>query len=35
MKPRFEAVTPRMPVQDVEAALSFYQEKLGFEPGWK
>jgi len=33
--PRFEAVTPRLPVADVEKALSFYIDQLGFELGWK
>jgi catechol 2,3-dioxygenase-like lactoylglutathione lyase family enzyme len=33
--PRFEAVTPRIPVADVESALDFYVGKLGFELGWK
>jgi catechol 2,3-dioxygenase-like lactoylglutathione lyase family enzyme len=34
-KPRFEAVTPRIPVQDVDKALKFYLEQLGFALGWK
>jgi catechol 2,3-dioxygenase-like lactoylglutathione lyase family enzyme len=34
-KPRLEAITPRMPVQDIEEALSFYRDRLGFELGWK
>ena len=34
-KPRFEAVTPRIPVQDVEVALTFYHKQLGFDLGWK
>jgi catechol 2,3-dioxygenase-like lactoylglutathione lyase family enzyme len=34
-KPHFEAITPRVPVQDVEAALTFYREQLGFDLGWK
>lgn len=34
-KPKFEAVTPRLPVTDVEKALAFYVEQLGFELGWK
>jgi catechol 2,3-dioxygenase-like lactoylglutathione lyase family enzyme len=34
-KPRFEAVTPRIPVQDVEEALTFYRNQLGFDLGWK
>jgi catechol 2,3-dioxygenase-like lactoylglutathione lyase family enzyme len=33
--PRFDAVTPRLPVEDVEQALVFYIEKLGFDLGWK
>ena len=33
-KPRFEAVTPRLPVADVEKSLSFYVDALGFELGW-
>jgi hypothetical protein len=28
-KPRFEAVTPRIPVQDVEEALTFYRNPVG------
>ena len=32
---KFEAVTPRLPVSDVERALTFYVEKLGFALGWK
>ena len=31
----FEAVTPRLPVSDVEKALAFYVDKLGFTLGWK
>lgn len=34
-KPQFEAVTPRLPVADVEKALAFYVDKLGFQVGWK
>ena len=34
-KPKFEAVTPRLPVADVEKALAFYVDRLGFEIGWK
>lgn len=34
-KPKFETVTPRLPVTDVEKALVFYVEQLGFELGWK
>jgi len=33
--PRFDAVTPRIPVADVETALDFYVRKLGFDLGWK
>jgi catechol 2,3-dioxygenase-like lactoylglutathione lyase family enzyme len=33
--PRFEAVTPRIPVQDVAEALKFYLDQLGFDLGWK
>ena len=33
--PRFEAITPRLPVSDVEKALSFYVDQLGFTVGWK
>jgi catechol 2,3-dioxygenase-like lactoylglutathione lyase family enzyme len=32
---KFEAVTPRLPVSDVEEALTFYVDKLGFALGWK
>lgn len=31
----FETVTPRLPVSDVEKALIFYLDKLGFALGWK
>jgi catechol 2,3-dioxygenase-like lactoylglutathione lyase family enzyme len=34
-KVRLEAITPRIPVGDVEAALSFYVDKMGFSLGWK
>jgi catechol 2,3-dioxygenase-like lactoylglutathione lyase family enzyme len=34
-KPRFEAVTPRVPVGSVEEALTFYRDQLGFDLGWK
>jgi len=34
-KPKFEAVTPRLPVSDVEQALAFYLDRLGFQLGWK
>lgn len=33
-KPRFEAVTPRIPVEDIEEALAFYRNQLGFDLGW-
>jgi catechol 2,3-dioxygenase-like lactoylglutathione lyase family enzyme len=33
--PRFEAITPRLPVSDVEKALAFYVDQLGFSLGWK
>ena len=33
-KPRFEAVTPRIPVQDIEESLTFYRNQLGFDLGW-
>jgi catechol 2,3-dioxygenase-like lactoylglutathione lyase family enzyme len=32
---RFETVTPRLPVTDVEKALAFYVDQLGFQLGWK
>ena len=32
---RFESVTPRLPVSDVEATLDFYLHGLGFQLGWK
>ncbi len=34
-QPKFEAVTPRLPVPDVEKALAFYVHQLGFQLGWK
>jgi catechol 2,3-dioxygenase-like lactoylglutathione lyase family enzyme len=34
-KPRFEAVTPRVPVRSVEEALTFYRDQLGFDLGWQ
>jgi catechol 2,3-dioxygenase-like lactoylglutathione lyase family enzyme len=34
-KPKFEAVTPRLPVPDIEKSLTFYCEQLGFQLGWK
>lgn len=34
-KPKFEAVSPRLPVSDVEKALAFYVDQLGFNLGWK
>jgi catechol 2,3-dioxygenase-like lactoylglutathione lyase family enzyme len=33
--PKFEGITPRLPVSDVEQALAFYVDKLGFNLGWK
>src|SRR5207342_3872710 len=33
-KSRFEAVTPRLPVRDVEKVLAFYIEQLGFQMAW-
>ncbi len=33
--PQFEAITPRLPVHDVENLLDFYIGKLGFALGWK
>ena len=33
-KPTFEAVTPRLPVADVEKSLAFYVDQLGFQVGW-
>ena len=33
--PRFEAITPRLPVPDVAMALAFYIDQLGFSLGWK
>ncbi|HEY4341747.1 MAG TPA: glyoxalase superfamily protein [Steroidobacteraceae bacterium] len=35
MAPRFEAITPRLPVCDVEQALTFYIDQLGFTLGWR
>ena len=32
---KFEAVTPRLPVSDVEKAITFYVDQLGFALGWK
>jgi catechol 2,3-dioxygenase-like lactoylglutathione lyase family enzyme len=34
-KPKFEAVTPRLPVSDMNEALTFYCEQLGFQIGWQ
>ena len=34
-KPRFEAITPRLPVSDIDRALAFYCERLGFQIGWQ
>lgn len=33
--PKFETVTPRLPVANVEQALAFYLDQLGFQLGWK
>jgi catechol 2,3-dioxygenase-like lactoylglutathione lyase family enzyme len=33
--PRFEAITPPLPVPDVEKAVAFYVRQLGFQLGWK
>jgi catechol 2,3-dioxygenase-like lactoylglutathione lyase family enzyme len=33
--PKFEAVSPRLPVRNVEELLDFYVHGLGFELGWK
>jgi catechol 2,3-dioxygenase-like lactoylglutathione lyase family enzyme len=35
LTPKFEAITPRLPVSDVEKALTFYIDLLGFSLGWK
>jgi catechol 2,3-dioxygenase-like lactoylglutathione lyase family enzyme len=35
LKPKFEAITPRLPVSDVKRALAFYLDQLGFTLGWK
>jgi catechol 2,3-dioxygenase-like lactoylglutathione lyase family enzyme len=32
---KFEGITPRLPVSDVEDALAFYVDRLGFQLGWK
>jgi catechol 2,3-dioxygenase-like lactoylglutathione lyase family enzyme len=32
---KFVAVTPRLPVSDVDKALDFYVNRLGFQLGWK
>jgi len=34
-KPRLEAVSPRVPVRDIEQALTFYRDRLGIDLGWK
>ncbi len=34
-KPQFEAVTPRLPVTDVDKAPAFYMDQLGFQLWWK
>jgi len=35
LTPKFEAITPRLPVSDVDKALAFYVDQLGFTLGWK
>ena len=35
LEPKFEAITPRLPVSDVQRALAFYLDQLGFTLGWK
>ena len=35
LAPKFEAITPRLPVSDVERALIFYVDQLGFRLGWR
>lgn len=32
---RLEAITPRVPVSDIDGAVTFYTERLGFTLGWK
>ena len=32
---KFDRVTPRLPVRDVETPLTFYVDKLGLQLGWK
>ena len=34
-EPRFESISPFFGVEDVQAALRFYCESLGFDLGWK
>ena len=33
--PRFEAISPRLPAIDVDEALKYYCDQLGFQLGWK
>jgi len=33
--PGFESVTPRLPVCDINTALLFHVQQLGFQLGWK
>ena len=33
--PSFDSVTPRIPVPDIESALTFYIDRLGFGLAWK
>lgn len=35
VSPKFKAITPRVPVPDVDKALTFYVDQLGFRLGWK
>jgi catechol 2,3-dioxygenase-like lactoylglutathione lyase family enzyme len=35
MTPTFNSVTPRVPVPDIDTALAFYVDRLGFELAWK
>ena len=34
MRPTFQAITPRVPVESIEDALAFYRDQLGFDLGW-
>jgi catechol 2,3-dioxygenase-like lactoylglutathione lyase family enzyme len=35
LRPKFEAITPRLPLSDVGRALALYLDQLGFTLGWK